>query len=723
MHKKLLLSFMLIFSLLIPANNVLAADEEERQSQKYEENRYELMTYSDDAWYDFMGKSGSEMMDFIKNSLWALNRTMASFVLMIVYQLFSLDIVEMTKSSVQNITSSTAGALTYNFGLFALAVASIGIVVRSYIQQDWRSFMKLLSLILISLSLLYSIQSEKFNYIELSHGLSITLENTLMQANPSLSQDGAFEFVDFDNNSARDVSIAVENKVFNALIYQPYLLLNYGTSDEEAIKAEDPERIDSYLSADPATEDGAESRAEIEEEEFNNYNNQSIFAGNAYKQMGYIMIMMISTIIQGVVFFFIALTRIMLQFAFIIMMLLVPIILFVSLFPSFESLVGKFTKGTFMVIVFKGITMFFVLVATSFITLGYDMTNFNDDVYYRMFIQIIFSVAILFLYMKRQFVFNMLEGASPNLSDMGAAEGMGRGTIRKGKRFLNRQRQNKAYKGMNKANKKKRVLQEKGLQGMSAGKASFQNTSSLNDKPTASGRNIKGTIKDKAGRARDHIRAVQEGEIPSQKENPYHNDAVIQNVSTNEATEKTKEAVGSNYMQHPSGSVNSTQGARNPRQYKSGFKSNKNHSLTNQKTADKKNVEGNTKAYMPSAGVTAKKVGSSANQNVNQSVREKYNIRKDKPITKWEAQQQIKDNQVGKSKANKVSSNQQTIHPKQEKQPYKRSGRNPYQSRFTNYQSNNKSTSKRRQNKKPIGSRSEEGLLNRTSRLHKDSDQ
>ncbi|WP_221568968.1 CD3337/EF1877 family mobilome membrane protein [Alkalihalobacillus sp. TS-13] len=450
MSKKTFVSLILLFVLLIPATTGFALDDQDRSSKKYNENRYELMTYSDDSWYDFMGQTGTEMVDFLKNALWSLNRSLSFMVLMVVYQLFSLDIVDLTKSSVKAITSSTAGTLTYNLGLFALSLASIGIVVRAYIQQNWQAFLKLLSLILLSLSLLFSIQSEKFNYIDLAHGVSTTLENVIMEANPSLSQDGAFEFTNFDDNTARDVSIAIENKVFDALVYKPYLLLQYGKSDETKIKAEASDRIDEYLNANPATEEGAEKRKEIEENEFKQYNNQTIFAGNAYKQMGYIMIMMISTIIQGIVYFFIALIRIMLQFAFIVMMLLFPIILFMSLFPSFEALTARYTRGTFILIVFKGITMFFVLVSTSFITLGYSMTNMNDDIYYRMFIQIIFSVAILFLYMKRQFVFNMLEGASPNLGDTGAGEGMMRRSVQGGRGMLLRRRMNRVYKRMNK---------------------------------------------------------------------------------------------------------------------------------------------------------------------------------------------------------------------------------------------------------------------------------
>jgi TrbL/VirB6 plasmid conjugal transfer protein len=453
------------------------------------------------------GKTGSATAAELKNFSWMTNMVLANIVLIIVYQLFSLDIIEMTMSSVQEITSSTAGSLVYNFGLFALALASLGIVVRAYIQENWKAFFKLITLILISLTLLFSIQTKKFNYIDLAHGISTTLENALMNVNPSLSDDVSFQFVHLDDHSKKSISISIENKVFDALIYKPYLLLQYGTTDEAKINEEKPDRIQDYLEADPTTKDGMDKLKEIAKTEYEDYGNKNIYDGNAFKQTGYIMVMMLSTIIQGIVFFFIALVRIMLQFAFIVMMLLAPFMIFISLFPSIEALVGKYLRGTFLLILFKGITMFFILVATSFITLGYDKTNMSDDLYYRIFIQIIFSTAIIFMYMKRQFIFHMLEGASPTLSDMGA-ERTGRTTLSRGKMGL--QKANQVGKTTIGGLKTGKQMAFTGIQKAGVGFAVASETA----------RNAKGKIGERIQKAREYIGQVQRGHIPND-ENPY----------------------------------------------------------------------------------------------------------------------------------------------------------------------------------------------------------
>lgn len=421
MIKRGLLVFLLFLFTFIQFGQVALAADEERKATERDESAYELMTYADNGWLDWKGQAGANVAKGVKDFLWMTNIVITKLVLMIVYQLFSLDIVEMTKDSIEHIVSGTAGALVMNLGFFALAVASVGIVLRAYVQQNWKAFFKLLILVIFSMSLLFSLQAKKFNYIDFAHDLSISLENTFMRVNPSLTGSEDFYFKDFNDNTARNLSISIENKVFDALLYKPYLLLQYGTTDEAAITADDPNRITRYLDADPRTEEGIEERERIAEEEYNpsRYNNKNIFAGNAWKQSGYILVMILSTIVQGVVFFSIALLRVMLQFGFILMMLVAPIMIFLSMFPTFESVVGRYLKGSFLIIMFKAMTIFIVLVAVSFVSLGYDLTNASNDIYYRIFTQIIFAIATIFMYAKRQFLLNMLEGATPSLEEMG----------------------------------------------------------------------------------------------------------------------------------------------------------------------------------------------------------------------------------------------------------------------------------------------------------------
>src|SRR5699024_90750 len=227
----------------------------------------------------------------------------------------------LTKESVTTIASATATSMISNFLYFAMAIASAGIVVRAYIKQDWSGFFKILTLIIISMALLFSIKSEKFNYVDLVDSVSIGFENAILKANPTLSdREGTINLEDADVDDAdsmRDIATMIENKVFDSVIYKPYLLLQYGEVDEEIIHDEGVDadlsyengetRITTYLNADPYTQKGLEKREDIAKEELNVIGNNNIFAGNGFTSASYIISTIITTIIQGIVFFFLAL--------------------------------------------------------------------------------------------------------------------------------------------------------------------------------------------------------------------------------------------------------------------------------------------------------------------------------------------------------------------------------------------------------------------------------
>lgn len=709
MKKKV--SFLLLFTILLvflPSTEelVFAEDgEEQRESQEYGESRYDLMTYADDSWYEWVDKTGTAAVSSIKNFLWQINIVITQITLMIIYQMFSLDIVELTKDSIMEIASGTAGALITNLGMFAFAIACFGIVIRAYLQQNWQAFFKIVTLVVISMALLFSISSEKFNYVDLAHGISVSFENAVMQVNPSLTDSTNYEVAQ-DGNIGQQVSVEVENKAFDALLYKPYLLLQYGITDEQTINDEgslngEESRIEEYLKANPATEDGMELRQDIAEREFNEIQNENIFAGNAFKISAYIMGTIFSTIIQAIVFFFLALMRIMLQFAFVFVLLLVPFILFMSIFPTFEGLVNQYLKGAFMLVIFKAITVFLVLVSTSFITLSYEMVNMSDDIYYRIFIQTIFSISIIFMYMKRQFMIDMLNGATPSLSGMGAGEGMGRQSMRRfGKGTAQTKKGGqKAWAGTKKGGK----VAKKGIVGTGkASKSVAQKSSNLYDKAGQYASAKTGRIGQKLGgkmqQAKEHIRNTQYGESPNH-ESPYHSKDQQDNVQN---TKQQNVVQNNTHQTEHSSKSNVTpihrsngQPMRNPRVAKQNLQDS---SQLQAVSSHKQNRQTNQVSPNPSRKV------------------------------KGNSQSKQASNTRQNSQPNNIKSNQNQPQSVKKKTQNSRTGRSPYQSNKPNNEQpkpNNEATEKgsSKPNQAKIknnssGHLNREGKLNRSSLLH-----
>lgn len=723
MKKKLLISlFLVAIVFTLPSTTVFAEGEDiPRLSEKYPDNRYDLMTYADDKWYQWAQKTGTAAIAGIKNLLWNINVIIANITLMVIYQLFSLDVVALTKDSIMEIASGTAGSLVGNLGTFALAIASIGIVIRAYIKQNWQAFFQILTLVLVSLALLFSIQTKSFNYVDAAHTVSVSLENAIMNVNPSLTSSQNFQINPDSGNVGDQVSVQVENKAFESLLYKPYLLLQYGTTDEGAINAENSyegelPRIEEYLSANPVTEDGQQLREDIAKYELEELNNESIFAGNGFLTSAYTMGIILSTIVQGIVFFFLALMRIMLQFGFIFMLILLPFMLFMSLFPTFEALIGKYTKGLFMVILFKAVAVFFVLVGASFITLSYEMADLSDDIYYRIFIQVIFALAIIFMYMKRSFVMDMLNGGDPNLGNTGTGEGMGRKGISavKNGSFKSKKGLQKAGSGLKKTGsglKKSGKLATRGS-GKTAGL-----TAVAGKKTSDATKNARSKIDNQMNKAKDYVGKVQNGEIPNQKDSPYHEEIAAAKepnyeVASNQqqgAPEKlTKNVQGNNVAVTPSD-------ARNPRNAKSLKATNRNGNTNPIKKSGASNVSAVKTKTRSSSNVNVAKTNGTPNVNArspkpaNQTSQYASNSKQqpsfkgnNKPTTQSESQQQIK-------KGNEFTTNKQT-------------SRNPYQHineknqqnirKQANASKNTTNTTAERDHVK------REGMLNQRSLLH-----
>lgn len=691
--------FLAVFLLFIPStiNTAFAEgeDQPERESQKYDESRYDLMTYADDKWYEWAQKTGTKAVSGIKNFLWNINIIVAQITLMIIYQLFSLDIIELTKDSIMEIASGTAGSLIANLGMFALAIASLGVVIRAYINQNWQAFFKIVSLLVISMALLFSIQSKNFNYVDLAHNISVSIENAVMKVNPSLTDSTDFEVS--EGNIGNQVSVEVENKAYQSLLYKPYLLLQYGTTNEDTINEEgslngEDTRINEYLNANPMTEDGSESRQDIAKREYEDLQNENIFAGNAFTTSAYIMGVILSTVIQAIVFFFLALMRIMLQFAFVFLLILFPFMLFISLFPSFENLISQYIKGIFLVIKFKAMAVFFVLVATSFITISYEMADMSNDIYYRIFIQSIFSIAIIFMYMKRQFVMDMLQGSGLSFSSMGAGEGMGRQSLsrfnrgKEGTKNIAKKGIGGAKKGINGAKKGGKVA----AKTIGTANAARNKASNMYDQAgryaATKADSARSKVGEKMNKARDYVSQVQQGEIPNH-DNPYHNEA----VATNEAkTESGAAAVAG------TSSINKNGSNKNVNSENVAVSQQKGQSMRNPRVA-----KNNPKtSYKKPNSTTNNQSSNTKHSNDKPTNTGKQKTEDSKPITQWEAQQQLSQNN--------------------ERQ---KSARNPYhhlneQNRQQiNKSANNNNADHRKPNLKSVRS-SREGLLNQRSLLH-----
>lgn len=139
---------------------------------------------------------------------------------------------------------------------------------------------------------------------------------------------------------AEGTATLLRNIYFDLALKKPYLITNYGTTDEKAINAKKGKdgkfsRIDTLLSY-KLSESGENKRQDyIKNTEVKSYNNENMSSGNVWSQVGFSAIAPIASIILAVPFFGVELMNFLIQFAIVLLLLLMPWMFLIALVPQF----------------------------------------------------------------------------------------------------------------------------------------------------------------------------------------------------------------------------------------------------------------------------------------------------------------------------------------------------------------------------------------------------
>lgn len=378
-------------------------DELKEQRNRYEYDplgHYSLMSHGTEKWYEFKEKTGGGIAVSIKDMVWMWYVIATSLVTEIVFQMFNLDIISLFQAQLQDFTSSLAGKIITNLVTFGMAIMSVYIIIKAYMKQDFGAFFKLLGLILLSLIMLFSIQSEKFNYIGMADTVSKSVENTIISVPFDPVGDSSSEGIGINGSTA----VAMENKVFDALVVKPYLSLTYDNLDKSKIdsKRKKGYKVDDFLKASPFKDKGIDKRDKIAKYETEDMENTTISNANAWTIVGNIFIYFLGLVVQGFVFGLLSIVRIGLQFAFLLLLALLPIILLMSFFPTLEKGLFGWAKAVGFIIIGKAMIVFFIVFVMAIMSFVYRMQDVaNDNVSVTIFFTIAFAIACIWVYFQR----------------------------------------------------------------------------------------------------------------------------------------------------------------------------------------------------------------------------------------------------------------------------------------------------------------------------------
>jgi hypothetical protein len=190
------------------------------------------------------------------------------------------------------------------------------------------------------------------------------------------------------------------------MVKRPYLLLNYGSTEEADIVSEDPNRVDKLLEIKPYTAEGKEMRSEIVTDEAKNGNKQMSpeFSGERF---GYLIITIISTIALSVPVLLLGIFKFLLQVWFLALVIFTAIPLVLSLIPSYSESALNHGKKIVGVLLMKAGLVLLIAVITGIVTLLYESVKVTNGVEGYAFVVFLICITIWGLFKYRTEIFEV----------------------------------------------------------------------------------------------------------------------------------------------------------------------------------------------------------------------------------------------------------------------------------------------------------------------------
>lgn len=346
---------------------------------RYPLDHYQLDFYVDNSWNwlpwnwtDGIGQQVMYGLYAITSFIWTINLYVSYATGYLIQEAYSLDFISDTTNAIGENIQTLAGITRNGFaregfyiGFLLLLILVVGMYV-TYIGLIKRETTKAIHAV-TNFVVLFLFSSAFIAYAPDTIGRINEFSSDVSEASLSLGTRIILPHSDTEGSDSVDL---IRDSLFSIQVKQPWLLLQYGTNNEEDIGEE---RIEELLSTSPY-ENSGENREQIVREEIEERNNPHMTITQTTSRLG--VGFFISTFNIGISIFVFLLTGIMIfsQVLFIIYAMFLPISFLLSMLPSFEYLSKRALTKLFNTILARaGITLI-LTVAFSISTMLYSLS-------------------------------------------------------------------------------------------------------------------------------------------------------------------------------------------------------------------------------------------------------------------------------------------------------------------------------------------------------------
>lgn len=336
---------------------------------RYSLENYQLDFYVDNSWgwlpwnwSDGIGKQVMYGLYAITNFIWTISLYVSNATGYLVQEAYSLDFISATADSIgknmQTLAGVTPSGLStegFYVGFLLLLILVLGVYV-AYTGLIKRETTKAIHAI-VNFVMVFILSASFIAYAPDYIGKINDFSSDISKASLSL---GTKIVMPHSNSQGKDSVDLIRDSLFSIQVQQPWLLLQYNSSDIESIGID---RVESLLSTSPDSNNG-EDREKIVAEEIEDRSNTNMTITKTINRLGTVFFLFVFNI--GISVFVFLLTGIMIfsQVLFIIYAMFLPVSFLLSMIPSFDGMSKRAITKLFNTILTRaGITL---IITTAF---------------------------------------------------------------------------------------------------------------------------------------------------------------------------------------------------------------------------------------------------------------------------------------------------------------------------------------------------------------------
>lgn len=316
---------------LLKGQNVSAAWVEQTIDQQSEYSKFPLENYALDISGDggFLSDVGMSIMNFLANALFWISNMLSYFCGWVMGEAYQLDFLGSAIDSIAQNIHIIAGVDARGFrshGLLPSLAPLLILLAGGYFV--WVGvFRRKTAQAAVNLASFVMIFVLGMGVIAYAGGYMTMINNFQREFNAEVMEVSSMITLGGSEEEGTDMVDQMRDNLFLIMVRNPYLMFQYGTSDEETIGTE---RVEELLRLEP----GSEERQEIVDEEVEDLENAYMGSGHLAERFGMcLVVLLVNLVIGGSVLLFAAML-IMAQVLFVLYMSFFPVALVFSMFPN-----------------------------------------------------------------------------------------------------------------------------------------------------------------------------------------------------------------------------------------------------------------------------------------------------------------------------------------------------------------------------------------------------